>query len=134
MINGEKEIEKKQIDVSLGTLYDVNKSIVNSMKKLSIEEIEEKTKEMITFIEQHLDNYYMLLCRERNDYTIFHKTLKDNSVIIKELLECLDVRGVVKGFDITPDEYAYEIWITSEEENESYCYYFFPYGTAIVEC
>ena len=29
MINGEKEIEKKQIDVSLGTLYDVNKSIVN---------------------------------------------------------------------------------------------------------
>ena len=129
MINGEKEMEKKQIDVSLGTLYDVNKSIVNSMKKLSTEEIEEKTKEMIAFIEQHLDNYYMLLCRERNDYTIFHKTLKDNSVIIKELLEC-----AVKGFDITPDEYAYEIWITSEEENESYCYYFFPYGTAIVEC
>ena len=120
MINGEKEMEKKQIDVSIGTLYDVNKSIVNSMKKLSTEEIEEKTKEMIAFIEQHLDNYYMLLCRERNDYTIFHKTLKDNSVIIKELLECLDVRGAVKGFDITPDEYAYEIWITSEEENESY--------------
>ena len=134
MINGEKEMEKKQIDVSLGTLYDVNKSIINSMKKLSTEEIEEKTKEMITFIEQHLDNYYMLLCRERNDYTIFHKTLKDNSVIIKELLECLDVRGAVKGFDITPDKYAYEIWITSEEENESYCYYFFPNGTAKVEC
>ena len=42
MINGEKEMEKKQIDVSLGTLYDVNKSIINSMKKLSTEEIEEK--------------------------------------------------------------------------------------------
>ena len=45
MINGEKEIEKKQIDVSLGTLYDVNKSIVNSMKKLSTEEIEELYKQ-----------------------------------------------------------------------------------------
>lgn len=132
MINGEK-VEKKQVDVSLGTLYDVNKSIINSMKKLSSEEIEEKTKEMITFIEQHLDNYYMLLCRERNDYTIFHKASEDNSVIIKELLECLDFRGTIKGLDATSDGYAYEIWITSEE-NESYCYYFFPYGIAIVEC
>ena len=139
-----KKTTKKTHKVELGTLYDINKSIVeNNITTLSEEEMQNKKDLIIDFIHQANNSYYMLLCNERKDYTIFHRNMegecfKDDAGTAEENIEnilideCLPNRGRTKSIELTENKDAVEIWISIE--GESYCYYFFPYDTAIIDC
>lgn len=113
-------------------LYEFNKEnmkqikpydpiVLNQMCKQTAEEIWEDTK----------PTYWMLLCRERNDYTVFRisNNLED---LYLALVECLANRGQV--LDITKQEdNNYEIWIKDTLLNECFVYYLFDYNEAIIE-
>lgn len=75
--------------------------------------------------------YWMLLCRERNDYTIF--CIKNQvSEFSSALVECLNNRG--KVLDITEqDDGNYEIWVRDFDTNENVAYYLFDYQNGVVE-
>jgi len=131
--------------VELGTLYDINKNIVEqNLKVLSDDEMQEKKNLIVDFVNQSGNNYYMLLCNDRKDYTIFHRNkteeglFKDSEGLTKDVIEkvlideCLPNRGKTKSIEITEDQSAIEIWLSID--GESYCYYFFPYDTAIIDC
>lgn len=134
-------------NIELGTLYDMNKNIVEkSVEALSEKEMQNKKNLIIDFINQSNNEYFMLLCNENKDYTVFHRNKKtDNGEFLdlcegysgdrleKVLIdECLPNRGRTKSIEIAQDNGAVEIWISIE--GESYCYYLFPYDTAIIEC
>lgn len=121
-------------NVELGTAYDINKNLVKKYEhELIKDEIDEKFEMMKQYVNEKSNHYYMLLCNDKKDYTIFHTTvLEDLHSIPQELLECLYNRGLVYGIDRTEDGVAIEIWLMID--NEPYCYYFFPYDEAIVEC
>jgi hypothetical protein len=128
--------DKKTSDVSIGTLYDLNKSMVEqSEKKLSTTALQNKKNEVVRFLASTDNQYYMLLCHEKRDYTIFRLTKKEleNRTEITNVLidECLINRGDVKGIDLTQDGGAIEIWLSNE--GESCAYYFFPYDAALIE-
>ena len=75
--------------------------------------------------------YWMLLCRERNDYTIFCIE-HDVNELASAITECLTNRGHV--LDITrQNDGNYEIWIRDFDTNENVVYYLFDYNNAIVE-
>ena len=124
-------------EVTLGTLYDMNKNIVqNSEIKLSEGALNSKKEIVKNFVNKTNNYYYMLLCNERKDYTIFHiDNLCDDKKPMELSLclidECLINRGEIRGIDLTKDNDAIEIWLSIE--GESYVYYFFPYDAAIVE-
>lgn len=124
-------------EVTLGTLYDMNKNIVqNSEMKLSEGALNSKKEIVKNFVNKTNNYYYMLLCNERKDYTIFHIDNLCNDKKPMELSlclidECLVNRGEIRGIDLTKDNGAIEIWLSIE--GESYAYYFFPYDAAIVE-
>jgi len=127
-----KKNNKKKHIANIGTLYDINKSIIeNNIKELTSEEIEEK-KELIDSLLQRTNNkYYMLLCNDRKDYTVFVNEENDIDNFLKILLdECLPNRGKIKSIEDTEDNQAIEIWLSIE--GESYCYYLFPYDNAII--
>ena len=64
--------KEKETTFELGTLYDVNKNIVQtSEKELSQGVINSKKEEIKNFLEKTNNEYYMLLCHERRDYTLF---------------------------------------------------------------
>ena len=82
------------------------------------------------------NTYYMLLCNERKDYTVFKMNDKNSDDSIREIVsilvdECLKNRGEIRGIDLTKGKDAIEIWLIIEDE--AYCYYFFPYDAAIIE-
>ena len=124
-------------EVTLGTLYDMNKNIVQSSEmKLSEGALNSKKEIVKNFVNKTNNYYYMLLCNERKDYTIFHiNNLCDDKKPMELSLclidECLVNRGEIRGIDLTKDNGAIEIWLSIE--GESYAYYFFPYDAAIVE-
>ena len=125
-------------DISLGTLYDVNKNLVLKNEIELTDGVLNSKKEIITnFMRQINNTYYMLLCNERKDYTVFKMNDKDNDDSIREIVsilvdECLRNRGEIRGIDLTRDKDAIEIWLIIEDE--AYCYYLFCYDKAVIEC
>lgn len=134
-----KKNKKSTTDVSLGTLYEVNKKIIEkNVKELTKEEMQEKKELIMTYIMQTDAEYYMLLCNDRKDYTIFHRLEIGNEdspgcCLIDILIdECLLNRGNTKSIELTENKDAIEIWISID--GDSYCYFLFPYDDAVIEC
>lgn len=133
----DKEEEKKTIEASLGNLYDMNKIFIKDHEpELTEGNLNSKKQIIIDFIKKCNNNYYMLLCNERKDYTVFR--WKDlNSALapfeIANILidECLKNRGSIRGIDLTQAKDAMEIWLVIDDD--AYVYYFFPYDAAVIE-
>lgn len=129
--------EEKNTEIAIGTLYDLNKKLVQDNEiKLSDAILNSKKEIIKNFIIDKNNYYYMLLCNERKDYTIFHWRNICNSEDAKEIStilvnECLFNRGEIRGIDLTKNKDAIEIWMSIE--GDSYVYYFFPYDSAIIE-
>lgn len=121
-------------NITLGTAYEINKNLVEKYEKeLTTKELQNKKTEIINFIQETKGQYYMLLCNDKKDYTIFNILNKNNIKKMTNILvdECLVNRGIIKGIDLTKDKCAIEIWLSIE--NEAFCYYFFKYDDAVIE-
>lgn len=121
--------ENKKLDIEM-SLYDVNKAQVANLKPLTKKDFRQRC---MTFGEEifNTKEYWMLLCRERNDYTIFNFQYSlPNS--INALYETLINRGKVIDFFKLPDN-NYEIWIRDIDTEENFVYYLFNYSMGVVE-
>ena len=136
-------MEDKNTELGIGTLYDINKNIVlNHEIKLNEGVLNSKKEIIKNYLEKTSNSYYMLLCNERKDYTIFHigsinedieldytEKRKEAAKILVD--ECLKNRGEIRGIDLTTAKDAIEIWMIIDDD--AYVYYFFPYDAAIIE-
>lgn len=118
-----------EIDSGL-TLYDMNKQAFNQEKPLDIVALHIKTKEMITDIFNRKIPYWMLLCKERSDYTVFIPLTLEGTY--NDMLESLQARGDVLSIDKQEDE-NYEIWIRDFDTKENFVYYFFNYELGVIK-
>lgn len=121
-------------DISMGTLYDMNKAAIVSMPSLTGSEFKKNLKKIKQFFLEKTDKYFMLLNRETYNFTLFNLGNKNEIAMkqtIDDLKECLDNRGRVVS--IEPDSTGnYEIWIV-DETNEALVYYLFPYDLGVIE-
>lgn len=134
--------EKKKTEIEMGTLYDFNKAAMLQEPILTIEEIENKKKELENWFNWIIDGYAMLLCKERVDYTLFHLYEKQNpnppKIAADELIAALQNRGVIISIDkhniLSEDEHntSWEIWINID--NEAFVYYLFQADSMVIEC
>lgn len=122
-------------NVEIGNLYDMNKELViKKEKSLSPTKLREAIETVTKFMGKTENTYFMLLCHERRDYTIFKsdKTVEGNKynaqVLVDEIITC---RGDVRGVDLTEDGSGIEIWIVID--NEAYCYMFFPCDPCVID-
>ena len=126
----------KKNEASLGTLYEMNKQLISQSAKplghLELAAVQMKIEDWFNWI---IDNYAMLLCHERRDYTIFHlyETENENppAIAAQELIGCLQDRGDILSIDENKDK-AWEIWLMIDKQ--PYCYYLFRYDEAVIEC
>lgn len=118
-------------DVVMGTLYDLNKSAMEKEKKMTNMNINKTLKEMENFFSK--GSYFMLLCHEQRDYTVFQLTTENKiSTAAEELKLCLKNRGDILSIDPTEDGIAYEIWLRTADG--IFVYYLFPYDNAVIIC
>ena len=121
-------------EIGIANLYEYNKNRVNLLPILSDFKREKAIEKIKTFMCNKNNKYYMLLCNDRKDFTVF--TLldgedKSEKAAFEMVNECLIPRGDIKDIFTTPDNSAVEIWMSIDDD--IYCYYFFPYDNAIVE-
>lgn len=133
----DKEEEKKTTEASLGNLYDMNKIFIKDHEpELTEGNLNSKKQIIIDFIKKCNNNYYMLLCNERKDYTVFRWKDLNSALAPFEMAnilvdECLKNRGSIRGIDLTQAKDAMEIWLVIDDD--AYVYYFFPYDAAVIE-
>lgn len=124
-------------EVNLGTLYDFNKEAMKNEKPLDPIMLNVKVEEVAEDIWDVVDDcglqYWMLLCHDRRDYTLFNIMGAENAeLIVKELRPTLLNRGQVISIAKQPDG-AWEIWIRDIETDENFAYYLFQYDNGVIE-
>ena len=128
----EVQVEGKVDDLKIkaGTMYDLNKQLVDQEKKMSPTAIRELTKKVAVWFARHKGKYFMLLNNDLHDYTVFN--FKGNiDVASNECIGCLTDRGDLVSGEIQPDG-NWEFWIHINDG--SIVYYLFDYTDAVIEC
>ena len=126
-------------EVNMGTtLYDMNKSIIEQTDKpMSRTALHDalNNKVLNYFLNKDNTTYFMLLCHERRDYTIFRIDFRGTyNKLLDELRECLKNRGAIYSIDYADDsKVAIEIWIKTDDDNSLHAYYLFPYDEGVIE-
>lgn len=117
-------------EVEFSTLYAANKQLYQKITP-NEKTINAQLEELEAWLPFEVYNYFMLLCRERNDYTVFH-IAKDKKNLTKELKEVLESRGTIIDI-INQNENNYtECWVRDNTQ-EVFMYMFFPCDEWIVE-
>lgn len=119
----------KEIDTGL-TMYEINKNLMKEDKPLDPIAINIAIKKAADGVLASFKKYWMLLCRERNDYTVFIVNGSNN--LEKELKETLLNRGYLLSIDKQEDG-NFEIWIRDSITEENFVYYLFDYTFGIIE-
>lgn len=112
------------------TLYDMAKQMVANEPPMDSTNFNHKVCEIATKMSTR--KYWMLLCRERYDFSVFVTNNSSCSKISEELIPTLKNRGLVIFIDEQVDG-VYEIWIRDPETKEDFAYYLFDYSDAIIE-
>ena len=121
-------------EINTGTLYEINQNIMKTQPIMKKKQLEEKEKEIKAFFMEEINSkYFMLLCKELSDYTVFViPSVIRCGFAVSELNECLKNRGDILSIEKTEDGIAFEIWIKNAED--VHVYYLFPYMDGIIEC
>lgn len=121
--------------VSMGTLYSLNKTLISKRDPMTKEELAVKMNGIGAWFSSRFKNhYYMLLCRERSDYTVFHILDSHYYEITRDLEEVITGRGEVLAIDYSHENEYYEIWIRIEGEgDEPFLFILFDCDFMIVE-
>ena len=122
-------------ETSIGvSMYDINKQIIAQLSPIDEEDMVVVKREIIRkYCDQMKAEYYMLLCRDINYYTVFRIDIKLADETIEDVLvDCANYIGAIKSIGFTEDEQALELWMTNEED--TYAAYFFPYDQGVIVC
>lgn len=111
-------------------LYDFNKTNMSQIEPLDPIWFNKKCNEIAKDILAK-GQYWMLLCRERYDITVFD--LKNASVnkVSTDLIEVLNNRGQILDL-VCREDNSYEIWIRDIDTKENFVYYLFDYSFGII--
>ena len=119
----------KEIDTGL-SMYDINKNLMAQEKPLDPIATNRAVKDAADGVLASFKRYWMLLCRERNDYTVF--IINSSKNLECELKETLLNRGQLLDIEKQEDG-NFEIWIRDPETKENFVYYLFDYSFGIIE-
>ena len=115
----------------LMTLYDMSKQIVSQLPtKETAADLAPYKKILRKFKKL---GYFMLLCREENDYTVIRVRKTQSPDTFEDLIiELLQSRGDIKDIDYDTDKKSIECWI--QKEDKIMMYKLFPYSWGVIEC
>ena len=131
--------ESATSEVTLGSLYDINKQLMQDTPSIDATILEQRKEALCTWINKHADqHYFMLLCNDLKDYTIFNIQptcmgvicINQLQTMTNDVIECMTNRGKLQAIELQ-DTDAWELWLGTDEG--SFAYYLFPYGNAVLE-
>lgn len=121
------------VDMGLN-VYDFNKNIMKQWPV--IEDLTSVEATIWNYWENApFDSYLMLLCREKNDYTLFDFNGNNASNFVNDIFECFKNRGVgIINAEVIDNGVAMEFWVKKPGQMEdANLYYLFPADSMVIE-
>lgn len=110
-------------------MYEFNQISYSSVPDMTEEELDKAKKNLRTFLQNNIADYYLLLNNEAHYYTVFNYV---NTLKIKEMtetiMEIVLELGSIKAIEIEDDKV--EFWIM--HENECKVFYLFDYTQGVI--
>lgn len=103
-------------DVALGNLYELNKQVMAQLPPQDEVTMNHNWNVIGDWFGKDQDRWFMLMCKERSDFTLFHITDNQFTKGLQELKEVLEERGQILAIQYQHGEDAFEIWVKSEQE------------------
>lgn len=119
-------------EVEMGTLYELNKQVMAQLPPQSEDLMAHNWNIIGDWFGKDKNRWFMLMCKERSDFTWFHITDNQFTKGIQELKEVLEERGQVLAIQYQHGEDAFEIWVKSKDD-EVFMFMLFSAGWMIVE-
>ena len=128
-----KDNDNSEVELAQLTLYELNQQLIANLPIYDEEKWQEAEKILVAWLNEHQDDYYMLLCKELSYYTLFDVSREDLEItdFIKELFDILVDLGTVKDISIDTNDMI-AIWLNWHGEEIPRCFYLFPYGAGVV--
>lgn len=120
------------------SLYEFNQNIIKQMPIIEDEETKSKVRDILeSYLEETpAEQYLMMLCREKHDYTLFNFYDQwDFAQFSEDVFICFENRGLgIIDCRIINDGEALEIWVKEPGQMETaYMYYIFPADQLVIE-
>lgn len=127
-------MEDKKIQTGI-SLYELNKMAMRQLPPQSKHKLQTNLTSIGTWFStfESNKNWFMLLCREKADYTVFHLSSHNYVNAVKELKECIEERGQLFAIDYIHGENAFEVWIRDVETRDVSMYMLFNCTPMIIE-
>lgn len=129
-------------EFAIGTQYDIAKRALESgaIKPVTKPQSIREFANVGAWFATDMDfKYFMLLCREAYDFTVFNMVTTNHHKAQQELQEVLESRGQVVFIEYNHDSECYEFWVKCNDTlkavtHESYVMYrLFPCNEWVVE-
>lgn len=116
------------------SLYEINQAAVSQLPELSEETIAKKKEIIRQYLDEISDEYYMLLCRDLNYYTMFSLQADEGLPAAEsEIINCIRDMGSILSIErSTNAKTVIEIWFKCADG--TFVAYLFPYGKGVVKC
>lgn len=116
------------------TLYEINKQAHSQLPDMSQQGYIKAAEKVYSALDKN-SKYLMLLCREKNDYTVFSISDFDENYpnMWNEILDIIENRGYAVK-DIYPNGQGdIEYWVQDKETKECFMYMLFSYDWGVIE-
>lgn len=121
-------------NIECGTVYDLARAQLKDAEPLDKYEIRNVFSNIAAWFSIDVTKqYYMLLCRELADYTVFNFLTLNYDKGKTELLEVVQSRGDILRVDYNHEQKYFEIWVRYNQDDEPHMYAFFPCNDFVIE-
>lgn len=103
-------------EVEMGTLYDLNKQIMLQLPPQNKTTMDYNWNVIGDWFGKDKTRWFMIMCKERSDFTFLHILNNNFLAGVQELQEILGSRGEVRAIQYQHGEDAFEIWVKIEDE------------------
>ena len=125
-------------EITLGNLYQANCSIMKTIKPVPPKRMEKDLTSIGAWMSSFAETkYFMLMCKERSDFTLIHLNDYNYFKAVDEIKEVLEERGTLLAVDYIHGENHYECWVRQEgetpEQSEVFMFMLFDADWMVVE-
>lgn len=118
-------------DVILGNLYELNKQIMSQLPPQDKNVMDHNWTVIGDWFGKDTNRWFMLMCKEKSDFTLFHITDNKFTKTIQELKEVLQERGQILAIQYQHGEDVFEIWVKCKKE--VFMFMLFSAGWMVIE-
>lgn len=123
--------EEKIVNTGM-SLYELNKQVMSQLPPQDEMTMAHNWNVIGDWFSKDKERWFMLMCKERSDFTLFHIVDNNFAKGIQELKEVLEERGDILAIQYQHGEDTFEIWI-KDKKAEVFLFMLFGASWMIVE-